>query len=151
MDIIAHTMEYIGEEINSHIPEIRKYRDSDYNTYKDIYNDCFADMRRALGLEPINCCDTRQGLLNKSESIFVLEINDELVDSVAVYGNEIDDLIVSRIYQRKGYGQRLLRYAVARMQRQSVSPIILHVADWNRGAIEMYIKNGFQIIKTETV
>ena len=45
----------------------------------------------------------------------------------------------------------LLRFAVACMQRMGVSPIILHVADWNRGAISLYTKNGFRIVKTETV
>jgi ribosomal protein S18 acetylase RimI-like enzyme len=35
------------------------------------------------------------------------------------------------------------------MQSSSISPIVLHVADWNRGAIKMYMKNGFAIVKTE--
>ena len=79
------------------------------------------------------------------------EVDNKLAGSVAIYGNEIDDLIVARQYQRKGYGQGLLRFAVARMQRGGIFPIMLHVADWNRGAIELYTKNGFCIIKTETV
>lgn len=90
-------------------------------------------------------------LLNKSENIFILEIDNHLAGSVAIYKNEIDDLFVAKSYQRKGYGKGLLRFAVARMQRMGVSPIILHVADWNRGAISLYTKNGFRIVKTETV
>ena len=108
-------------------------------------------MRQALGVYPIDCCDTRERLLKKSENIFLLEIDGRLAGSIAIYNNEIDDLIVAREYRRKGYGQGLLRFAVARMQRMGVSPIMLHVADWNRGAISLYTENGFRIVKTETV
>lgn len=80
-----------------------------------------------------------------------MELDNQLTGSVAIYGNEIDDLIVAKQYQQKGYGQGLLRFAVAHMQREDISPIMLHVADWNRGAMELYTKNGFRIIKTEIV
>lgn len=151
MGIIAYTMQYTGGEMPSPSMELRYYRDTDYPAYSEVYNDSFADMRRALGLHPVYCCDTREALLNKSEDIFILEIDGRLAGSVAIYGSEIDDLIVARQYRRKGYGKGPLRFAVARMQRMGVSPILLHVADWNRGAVELYLKNGFSIIKTETV
>lgn len=151
MGIIAHTMQYTGGEMPSPSMELRSYQDTDYPAYREIYNDCFADMRRALGLHPVNCCDTREALLNKSEDVFILEIDGRLVGSVAIRGSEIDDLIVARQFRRKGYGKGLLRFAVARMQRMGISPILLHVADWNRGAVGLYTKNGFSIIKTETV
>lgn len=151
MSIIAHTMEYTGGEMSSPSLTLRSYADRDYPSYSEAYNDCFAGMRRALGLVPVNCCDTREVLLNKSENIFILEIDNHLAGSVAIYKNEIDDLFVAKSYQRKGYGKGLLRFAVACMQRMGVSPIILHVADWNRGAISLYTKSGFRIVKTETV
>ena len=151
MGIIAHTMQYTGGEMPSPSLALRRYQDADYPAYRDICNDCFAGMRRALGLTPVNCCDTREELLKKSQNIFILEIDNQLAGSVAIYGNEIDDLFVAKSCQRKGYGQGLLRFAVARMQRAGVSPILLHVADWNCGAVELYERNGFRIIKTETV
>lgn len=121
----------------------------DYDEYKRIYEDCFFDMRTALALTPINCCDGQEELFQKREEIFILEIDDLLIGSVAIYGNEIDDLIVAKEFQRKGYGQLLLKFAVSYMQKNNVSPISLQVADWNQGAIIMYQKNGFQIVKTE--
>ncbi len=30
-------------------------------------------------------------------------------------------------------------------------PAVLHVADWNRRAMELYRKQGFRIIKTEVI
>lgn len=151
MSVIAHTMQYVGGEMPFPSMALRNYLDYDYIAYSEIYNDCFADMRCALDLYPIGCCDTREALLNKSENIFILEIDNRLAGSIAIYHSEIDDLIVAKRCQRKGYGQGLLRFAVARMQSMGTSPIMLHVADWNRGAIELYTKNGFRIVKTETV
>ena len=78
-----------------------------------------------------------------------IEIDGKLVGSVAIYDNEIDDLIVGKSYQRSGYGEALLQFAISHMQSNNISPIVLHVADWNQGAIKMYMKNGFAIVKTE--
>ena len=151
MKIIAHTMRYMGGVLLNPGWDLRNYADTDYLAYAAAYNDCFSDMRRALGLTPIYCCDNRETLLSKAEDIFVLKVKGELAGSVAIYGSEIDDLFVAKNHQRKGYVQGLLRFAVARMQQGGVCPITLHVADWNRNAVRLYQKNGFQVIHTEVV
>lgn len=149
MKIIVHTMQYMGGVLPNPGWDLRNYIDADYLAYAASYNDCFSDMRRTLGLTPIHCCDDREVLLSKAEDVFVLEVNGELAGSVAIYGSEIDDLFVTKAYQRKGYGQGLLRFAVARMQKRGFSPITLHVADWNQNAVRLYQKNHFQITCTE--
>jgi len=108
-------------------------------------------MRTALKIEPINCCDTRESLIKKRSDIFVFFKGNTMIGSVAIYKNEIDDLIIAKHYQGKGYGKLLLKFAIQRMQQQNISPIVLHVADWNKRAISLYLKNGFKIIKTETI
>lgn len=149
--IIAHTMEYVGPVLTVPDWHFRSYSDADYPSYRAIYNDCFSDMRRALHLTPVYCCADRASLRSKARDIFILETAGEMVGSVAIYGNEIDDLIVARKYQGKGYGQGLLRFAAARMQRLGICPIVLHVADWNKKAMGLYKKNGFVAVKTEIV
>ena len=47
MSVVAHTMQYMGGEVDPPFLEIRSYLDSDYPAYREIYNDCFADMRQA--------------------------------------------------------------------------------------------------------
>lgn len=150
MKIIAHTMEYRGGNVSSDLL-VRNYADGDYEEYKRVYEACFSEMRTALELFPVNCCDGREELLKKAEDIFVLEDSGKLAGSVAIYGNEIDDLVVAKEFQGRGFGTALLRFAVARMQHAGIEPIQLHVADWNRNAVALYLKNGFQIVKTETV
>ncbi len=50
-------------------------------------------MCHMLQLSP-ECCGSREELEREKEEIYVLEIDGELVGSVAIYDNEIDDLVV---------------------------------------------------------
>ena len=148
--ITVHTMEYRGECVDSD-EVLMQYSDGDFDEYKRIYEDCFFEMRAALGIHPAKACDTRESLRRKAESIFLYKQGTDLVGSVAVYGNEIDDLIVAKDHQRKGYGKKLLTFAIAHMQGCNMAPIILRVVDWNKVAIRLYVKMGFCIIETETI
>ena len=130
---------------------IKNYCDDDYEEYKSVYNDCFFEMRTALKRFPVNCCPSREVLKNRQINIFILKKNERLIGSVSIYENEIDNLVVAKQFQRQGYGQALLQFAISYLQKRGVSPIFLHVADWNQKAIKMYQKNNFQITKTETV
>lgn len=38
-----------------------------------------------------------------------------------------------------------------RIREQGYNEIILHVAEWNRNAVKLYLKAGFNITKKETV
>ena len=70
---------------------------------------------------------------------------------MAVYGNEIDDLVVKGEFQGRGLGMGLLQWALALLESEGRGPAVLHVADRNRRAMEMYRKQGFRIIKTEVI
>lgn len=148
MEIVAHTMEYQGGRMVSHL-QLRNYSAFDFSEYKRIYEDGFRDMRTALQIFPIDCCDSKEELEHKKDSIYILEIDGRLIGSIATYDNEIDDLVVRKSCQRMGYGEALLQFAVSRLQSNNIRPIILHVADWNQGAVKMYLRNGFSIVKTE--
>ena len=60
-------------------------------------------------------------------------------------------LSIMNVSLRRGYGERLLKFAVSYLQKNKISPIRLYVADWNQGALKMYIKNGFKITHTEII
>ena len=116
-----------------------------------IYNECFYDMRKALDIEPYHfLCDYEQ-IVDKVEDIYLLVDKEEIIGSVACYGNEIDDLIVSQEFQRQDYGKQLLLWAIWHIRERSNEPITLHVAAWNQGAIRLYEKCGFEIVKAEKV
>lgn len=74
-----------------------------------------------------------------------------VIGSVLINDTEIDELIVSKKFQGKGYGKKILLWAIKYMQEQQAESILLHVADWNQNAIKLYENYGFKIIKTEKV
>ncbi|MGI5984171.1 MAG: GNAT family N-acetyltransferase [Sakamotonia sp.] len=150
MNFTVHTMEYAGGRAETSL-DLRNYRDSDYEEYRAMYNGCFLAMRTALGIRPAECCKTREELAQSRSEIWVLERSGVLAGSVAVYGNEIDDLVVKGDFQGRGLGRALLQWALALLEAEGRGPAVLHVADWNRRAMELYRKQGFRIIKTEVI
>ena len=149
MRFLVHTLEYKGGPVNEAV-NLRNYTCDDYEKYKNIYEDCFFPMRSSLGL-PRECCKSSEELSENKNSIFILEDSGSIIGSVAVYGNEIDDLFVSSEYQRMGFGLKLLRYAITYLQKRNTDRIILHAADVNRSALSVYLKNGFVIIETKEI
>ena len=119
IDITAHTMEYCGNLVESNV-ELVQYSDDYFLDYKRIYEDCFHEMRTALELHPVDNCDSREELLNKQCDIFLYIENGILIGSVATYENEIDDLIVAKDYQCKGYGKQILCFAISHMQKKNI-------------------------------
>ena len=150
MNFTVHTMEYAGGRAETSL-DLRNYRDSDYEEYRAMCNGCFLAMRTALGIRPAECCKTREELAQSRSEIWVLERSGVLAGSVAVYGNEIDDLVVKGDFQGRGLGRALLQWALALLEAEGRGPAVLHVADWNRRAMELYRKQGFRIIKTEVI
>lgn len=104
-DNIAHTMQYLEGKVESDISLIPN-KDSCFDEYKFIYEECFREMRTALQLKPVDCCDTREQLNNNRNKIFLLLEEGKVIGSVLINDNEIDDLSVSKKFQGKGYGEK---------------------------------------------
>jgi len=151
MDVVAYTMEYMGVHVSSKIISPIQFEEKYYKEYKTMYEDCFYEMRKALKLEPYKACDSLEQLLAKKDCIYLLVAGGKLIGSVAVYGNEIDDLIVAKSFQNQGHGKNLLLFGVALLQKKNMLPITLGVAEWNQKAITLYKNNGFVVSKIETV
>ena len=129
------------------VPFVEEY----FEEYKSVYNECFYEMRKTLDIEPYNWYSTYSQMEGKVENIFLLLENRQIVGSVACYGNEIDDLIVKKSCQKKGYGKQLLLWAINHIRQYSGEEITLHVAEWNKSALKLYQDAGFLIGKKEKV
>ena len=112
--------------------------------YKIMYNACYHEMREALDIKPYDYIQDDSFFETGMDHVYLLLDKDELIGSVAIKGDEIDDLIVVPKYQGRGYGRRLLIWALARLNGAAV----LHVAEWNKRAVSLYEKTGFEIIET---
>lgn len=129
------------------IPFEQKY----FQQYMKIYNACFYEMRKSLSIEPYNFLSDYKQIREKSKDIFLLVSGEEMIGSVACYGNEIDDLIVNKKFQNKGYGKQLLLWGMSHIRQAGNAPILLHVAKWNEKALLLYKKVGFDITNTVRV
>ena len=151
MEIFAHEMQFHKESIdqsNIHcIPFDLQY----FQEYMQIYNECFYEMREALDIKPYNFLSGYEQISSKVQNIYLLVNENEIIGSVACYDNEIDDLIVNQKYQNNGYGKQLLLWGIHHIRNNNNNPIILHVADWNQNALNLYKKVGFEITNTERI
>ena len=119
---------------------------AEYQTaYKLIYNVCYREMREALRIKPYDFIQDDSFFENGMDSVFLLIKEGILIGSVALKGNEIDDLIVAPEYQGRGIGREIFLWA---LEHISNGPVILHVASWNKRAIQLYENCGFEITNT---
>lgn len=146
--ITVYEMQYTGNIVESDIKLI-PFDDKFYDAYEPIYNECFYEMRKSLNVNPYNFYHSIEQIEDKKSNVFLLLKDNDLVGSVACIENEIDDLIVNKKYQRQGYGNKLLLFAISYIQKQNIKPITLHVAKWNKNAVSLYEKCGFECIYVE--
>ena len=119
--------------------------------YKIGYNAAFRPMREALNIKPYDWYHDSNKILDKSSDIYFLVEDEVLIGSVACYGNEIDDLFVIDGYRHNGYGKQLLIWAMDHIASSGYDELILHVAEWNRSAVQLYMNEGFRIVKTDVI
>lgn len=150
-EIIAYEMSFKG--ILSYKNDISciTFQEKYWNQYMKIYNDCFYEMREDLEIEPINFYSDYAQMKDKITNTFLYIQNESIIGAVSCYGNEIDDLIVNKLFQGRGLGQKLLLWGMNHIKEQGYDEIILHVAEWNQKAVKLYLKNGFSITKKERV
>lgn len=145
-EVIVHEMKYYGEKVSSNI-DVVNYSDEYYNDYKSICCDCFRELSIATNLDP-DLFYTQEEMNKKKSNVFVMFIDKEMVGSVEIYENIIDHLFVNKKYQNKGYGKKLLFFAINSLQEVGIDEITLYVADLNKEAIQLYLNNGFKCTNT---
>lgn len=143
--VFDKTLEYQNDIIC--VPFQEKYWDE----YMKTYNECFYKMRKELEVEPVNFYYDYSQIQDKTNDIFLYLRNGVIVGAVSCYGNELDDLIVEKSFQGQGIGQKLLLWGMNHIKKQGHEKIVLHVAEWNQNAVNLYLKNGFRVEKKEKV
>ena len=145
-EVIVHEMKYYGGKVNSDI-DVVNYSNEYYNDYRRICCDCFRNLSIATNQNPDSFYT--QGEMNEKKfNVFIMFIDEEIVGSVEIYENIIDHLFVNPKYQNKGYGKKLLFFAINRLQEAGIDQISLFVADLNKEAVQLYLNNGFKCINT---
>lgn len=92
-----------------------------------------------------------QLLIISKNNAFGIFDNNKLIGKIGFWdtkteGWEVDGLIIDQIFRRKGYGKKLLRYALdAIVQKIRPSLLVLYTHPENSAAISLYLHEGFLI------
>ena len=140
--VLVYEMEYKDPVTEKSVVELIPFTSEYREMYKVMYNECYHEMREALNILPYDFIQDDSFFDSGMDKVYLLVNDNEIIGSVALKSDEIDDLIVNRKYQGQGYGKQILLWALENMDSDR---IILHVADWNKRAIELYKKTGFVI------
>ena len=92
MEIIAHEMQFHKKAIEPSRIQCIPFETSYFEEYMKIYNACFYEMRKTLDIEPYNFLHNYEQIASKVHDIYLFVNENEIIGSVACYGNEIDDL-----------------------------------------------------------
>ena len=140
--VLAYEMEYKNPVSERSVVELIPYTSEFKDKYKVMYNECYRGMREALDIKPYDYIQDDSFFDSGMDRVYLLINDSEIIGSVTLKTDEIDDLIVNRKYQGQGYGKQILLWALEHMDSER---IVLHVADWNKRAIALYKKTGFEI------
>lgn len=151
MEIIAYKMKYVNNNVKKSDIVCVPFKVDFFQEYMRIYNECFYEMRKALDIQPYIFLNDYKQIAEKVKDIYLLTNQGEIIGSVACYDNEIDDLIVNKKFQHKGYGKQLILWGIQHIREKNNEPITLHVAKWNNDAFNLYKKVGFEIASVEKV
>lgn len=150
-EIVAYEMSFKGaleyQDDVSCVPFEEKY----WKEYMQVYNACFYDMRKDLEVEPINFYSDYFQMRDKADNTFLCLQDGMIAGAVSCYGNEVDDLIVRKSFQGNGLGRKLLLWGMNRIREQGYDEMVLHVAEWNKNAVGLYLKTGFEVKKKEKI
>ena len=150
-EIIVYEMSFNRKLIYpTNIPCV-SFQEKYWNEYMQIYNECFYGMRKDLKIEPFYFYSDYSQIKDKINDTFLYLQDGIIIGAVSCYGNELDDLIVNKAFQRQGFGQKLLLWGMNHIREQGYDEIVLHVAEWNQNAVNLYLKTGFHINKKEKV
>ena len=143
--VLVHKMTYLHKnDIKATITPL-PYSPCFKDQYTKLYNTCYHKMREALNIKPYDFIQDDTFFEKNMDKVHLLTDGDYLIGSVTLKGSEIDDLLVDPKYQGRGYGRKLLLWA---LENISSDDITLHVADWNQRAIALYKSVGFEITET---
>ncbi len=148
---IVYEMRYGCKDIPENEIECIPFDERYLGQYKALYNASFRPMRKALDIRPYDWYADDRAILSKADEINLLTEGDELIGSVSCIGSEIDDLFVNESCRHKGYGRKILIWAMNKIASKGFDEAVIHVAEWNEGAVRLYLAEGFEITKKEQI
>jgi ribosomal protein S18 acetylase RimI-like enzyme len=135
-----------------------KYEDKYHEDKIRLESEAFAVLREKNDIKPYNWYlnasketleNNRKSTFEKREYIHLFFEGDEMVGASMVKNAEVELLFVNIKYQGKGYGKKILQYAVNRGLEQNAAGVNLNALASNDRALSLYINTGFEVVQAQ--
>lgn len=138
---------------------IRDYQDSDFSVCRSLWEELTAHHAKIYGDPSIGGDDPGQGFelyMNNAQrrATWVAEAEGHVVACAGLIMDwngggkeaEIEPVIVSADYRRKGIGTKLLRHAVKEAKRLGIRALSIRPVVRNEEALRLFVREGFNVI-----
>ena len=135
-----------------------KYEDQHYVAKMSLESEAFSVLREENDIKPYNwylaasevALENNRIKTNKNKDYIDLFFEGaEMVGASMVKDAEIELLFVNVKYQGKGYGKKILQFAVNRGLEQNASKVNLTALASNDKALKLYMNNGFRVVQAQ--
>ncbi|MBA2173704.1 GNAT family N-acetyltransferase [Halobacillus locisalis] len=140
---------YEGEEFDAVALPFIVYEDKYFDQYVKMVQDAFYEIQKFNDLKPYiateKIVNTYQ--LNNKENVYLLLDGEELLASVTVGEETLENLMVSPRYQGKGLGRKALQFGMNRLHKKGVRRVSICYMEGNMAAEQLYESVGFKLVK----
>lgn len=154
----VYRLEYRGTKFSE--PDICsvKYEDKYYEDKARIGSEAFSQLRKDNDIKPYDwylsaskeaIARDRKTTLKQKDYTHLFFENNELVGAARVRNAEIELLFTNVKYQRKGYGKKILQFAINRGLEQNSEGVNLNALASNEKALGLYKSTGFNIVQAQ--
>lgn len=156
----VYRLSYTGTKFDESELCAVKYEDKYYEDKMTLECEAFTPLRRENDIKPYNWYEgsskedierNREWTLKQQDYIYLFFESDEIVGASMVKAAEVDLLFVNPKYQGKGYGRKILEFAVNRGLEQNASGVNLNALASNDSALRLYRSTGFKIVQAQDI
>ncbi len=105
--------------------EFSKYEDRYFNQYVKMVQECFYEVHKENDIKPYLASEeiVRKYKLNNKDKVYLVLEEEKIMVSVTIGEGTIDNLMVSKAAQGKGYGKKALQFAMNKLLSQGYDEI----------------------------
>jgi DNA-binding MarR family transcriptional regulator/ribosomal protein S18 acetylase RimI-like enzyme len=141
--------------ISSQKYEIIEYQDKYIDQFKKI---SYEWLEKYVSIEPADeliLNNPRKVIIDNGGYIFLIRLNDKIIGTISLIKTnettfELAKLAVTKKYQGKNIGKKLIEFAIRKSLTVNAKKLILYTNDTLKTAIYLYRRFGFKEIKQET-
>lgn len=154
----VYRLKYIGAGFNE--PDICaiKYEDIYYEDKIRLESEAFSTLREEHDIKPYNWYlsaskeaieNNRKHTLKEKDYLYLFLEENEILGATMIKNAEVDLLFTNVKHQGKGYGRKILEFAVNRGLEQDSEVVNLNVLASNEKALKLYRNVGFRLVQAQ--